>query len=71
MKEILGESYFTDAKLYIDEDTVSKVILFEVHSTEKVVPRKDEIMGGVCSYSSLRLIFLMKKKKEQSLLEKK
>ncbi|CAL8162574.1 unnamed protein product [Prunus armeniaca] len=50
VKKILGdikpftevESYFTDAKFYMDEDMVSKVIPIEVHSTGKAIPRRDE-----------------------------
>ncbi|CAL2228166.1 unnamed protein product [Prunus armeniaca] len=50
VKKILGdvkpfteaESYFADAKFYMDEDMVSEVIHAEVHSTDKAIPRKDE-----------------------------
>ncbi|CAL2228190.1 unnamed protein product [Prunus armeniaca] len=50
VKKILGdvkpfieaESYFVDAKFYMDEDMVSEVIPAEVHSTSKAIPRKDE-----------------------------
>ncbi|KAI5343264.1 hypothetical protein L3X38_011140 [Prunus dulcis] len=50
VKKILGdvkpfteaESYFADAKFYIDEDVASEVIPMEVHSTGKAIPRKDE-----------------------------
>ncbi|KAI5343510.1 hypothetical protein L3X38_011386 [Prunus dulcis] len=50
VKKILGdvkpfteaESYFTDAKFYIDEDVASEVIPVEVHSTGKAIPRRDE-----------------------------
>ncbi|KAI5312980.1 hypothetical protein L3X38_042154 [Prunus dulcis] len=50
VKKILGdvkpfteaESYFADAKLYIDEDVASEVIPVEVHSTGQGIPRKDE-----------------------------
>ncbi|BFG34726.1 hypothetical protein CerSpe_210000 [Prunus speciosa] len=50
VKKILGdvkpfteaESYFVDAKFYIDEDVASEVIPIEVHSTGKAIPRRDE-----------------------------
>ncbi|KAI5349399.1 hypothetical protein L3X38_002286 [Prunus dulcis] len=50
VKKILGdvkpfteaESYFADAKFYIDEDVASEVIPVEVHSTGQAIPRKDE-----------------------------
>ncbi|KAI5327328.1 hypothetical protein L3X38_026724 [Prunus dulcis] len=50
VKKILGdikpfteaESYFTDAKLYMDEDMVFEVIPAKVHSTDKAIARKDE-----------------------------
>ncbi|CAL9000479.1 unnamed protein product [Prunus brigantina] len=50
VKKILGdikpfieaESYFTDAKFYMDEDMVSKLIVVEVHSSGKAIPRRDE-----------------------------
>ncbi|CAL8988476.1 unnamed protein product [Prunus brigantina] len=50
VKKILGdvkpfteaESYFADAKFYMDEDMVSEVIPVEVHSTGKAMPRREE-----------------------------
>ncbi|KAI5342408.1 hypothetical protein L3X38_010283 [Prunus dulcis] len=50
VKKILGdvkpftevESYFANAKFYIDEDVASEVIPIEVHSTGQTIPRKDE-----------------------------
>ncbi|CAL8134871.1 unnamed protein product [Prunus armeniaca] len=50
VKKILGdskpfieaESYFANAKFYMDEDMVSEVIPVEVHSTGKAIPRRDE-----------------------------
>ncbi|CAL2271127.1 unnamed protein product [Prunus armeniaca] len=50
VKKILGdvkpfteaESYFADAKFYIDEDVVSEVIPVEVHSTGKTMPRRED-----------------------------
>ncbi|XP_020410515.1 uncharacterized protein LOC109946596 [Prunus persica] len=50
VKKILGdvkafteaESYFADAKFYIDEDVASEVIPIEVHSTGQAILRKDE-----------------------------
>ncbi|CAL9011783.1 unnamed protein product [Prunus brigantina] len=50
VKKILGdskpftevESYFANAKFYMDEDMVSQVIPVEVHSTGKAIPRRDE-----------------------------
>ncbi|CAL8174005.1 unnamed protein product [Prunus armeniaca] len=50
VKKILGdvkpfneaESYFADAKFYMDEDMVYEVIYAEVHLTGKAIPRKDE-----------------------------
>ncbi|KAI5342997.1 hypothetical protein L3X38_010873 [Prunus dulcis] len=50
VKKILGdvkpfieaESYFADAKFYIDEDVAFEVIPVEVHSTGQAIPRKDE-----------------------------
>ncbi|CAL8990815.1 unnamed protein product, partial [Prunus brigantina] len=50
VKKILGdvkpfteaESHFADAKFYIDEDMVSKVIPVKVHSIGKAIPRRDE-----------------------------
>ncbi|CAL8991155.1 unnamed protein product, partial [Prunus brigantina] len=50
VKQILGdvkpfieaESYFADAKFYMDGDMVSEVIPVEVHSTGKAMPRREE-----------------------------
>ncbi|CAL8990430.1 unnamed protein product [Prunus brigantina] len=50
VKKILGdvkpfteaESYFADAKFYMDGDMVSEVIPVEVHSTGKAMPRREE-----------------------------
>ncbi|CAL8168343.1 unnamed protein product [Prunus armeniaca] len=50
VKKILGdvkpfteaESYFVDAKFYMDENMVSEVIPVEVHSTGKAMPRREE-----------------------------
>ncbi|CAL9018760.1 unnamed protein product [Prunus brigantina] len=50
VKKILGdvkpfteaESYFADAKFYMDEDMVSEVIPLKVHSIGKAMPRREE-----------------------------
>ncbi|XP_008229457.1 PREDICTED: uncharacterized protein LOC103328826 [Prunus mume] len=50
VKKILGdvkpfteaESYFADAKFYMDEDMVYEVIPVEVHLTRKAMPRREE-----------------------------
>ncbi|BFG37658.1 hypothetical protein CerSpe_239320 [Prunus speciosa] len=50
VKKIIGDtkpftevaSHFTDAKFYMDEDTVYEVIPNEVHSTDKAIPKRDE-----------------------------
>ncbi|CAL2276467.1 unnamed protein product [Prunus armeniaca] len=74
VKKILGdvkpfneaESYFADAKFYMDEDMVYEVISAKVHLTSKAIPRKYEqskclstnlrFTEGIYSCSSLCLI---------------